>query len=370
MKRKRTSKYSSSDKKYIASVLNEVLACLRAQNLSYQTSHWQSKGRYSYQDHLLFERLYNSVLEEIDTLAEKISGLTSSDEVALSIQDPQISRFLQTWSRIPNHHERGLKSEEDLQNLMGDAFEELTGAGLASLGLEDFLAATSSAHETNIYLLQQALLPTRKNPRRMNPARTNTSDQIKPNNPCRMGTSMAWLDPTGKLYWLHDDQHFKFAEEVLQKRFGFDVENYIGGPNRTLILMDDWIKISNYRDFAMKEYDEERHFDFEAQDEWDFYGEQLQKLTQYIVDCVIYNNDDPNKPIINIVYIGISEFDDERITMTPHDLIYKFGGPKYGKKLLDKMYDGLERKSNPGKSTSVLGALILGGIIGHSMKKK
>ena len=171
MKRKRTSKYNSSDKKYIASVLNEVLACLRAQNLSYQTSHWQSKGRYSYQDHLLFERLYNSVLEEVDTLAEKISGLTSSDEVALSIQDPQISGFLQTWSKIPNHHERGLKSEEDLQDLMGDAFEELTDAGLASLGLEDFLAATSSAHETNIYLLQQALLPTRKNPRRMNPGK-------------------------------------------------------------------------------------------------------------------------------------------------------------------------------------------------------
>ena len=30
---------------------------------------------------------------------------------------------------------------------------------------------------------------------------------------------------------------------------------------------------------------------------------------------------------------------------------------------------GLERKKNPGKGTSVLGALILGGIIGHSMKK-
>lgn len=200
-------------------------------------------------------------------------------------------------------------------------------------------------------------------------ARTNDWDQIKPDNPCEAGTSMAWMNFSGKMYWLHSDQHWKFAEDELEK-MGMTFNDHIGGPNRTLILMGDWIKISNYRDFAMKEYDEERHFDLEAQEEWDSYADQLRKLAEYIVNCVIYNNDDPSKPIINIVYMswGGPE-EDERITMTPHDVVYKFGGPKYGKKLLDKMYDGLERKMNPRKGTSVLGALILGGIIGHSMKK-
>lgn len=157
------------DTDYLSLHLNEILACLRAQYLSYQTSHWQASGRDSYQDHLLFERLYKSVEEQIDTLAEKLSGLITSDEVSLAIQGPKIQHYLSQWEKIKNHHERGLHSEKILQHLLRDAIEDLEQTGQLTLGLDDFIAATASEHETNMYLLQQSLRPMRQNPRRKNP---------------------------------------------------------------------------------------------------------------------------------------------------------------------------------------------------------
>lgn len=157
------------DKDYLSLHLNEILACLRAQYLSYQTSHWQSAGPSAYQDHLLFERLYKSVEEQIDTLAEKLSGLTTSDEVSLEIQGPKIQHYLSQWGKIKNHYERGLHSEKIFQHLLRDAVECLEQTGQLTLGLDDFIAATASEHETNMYLLQQSLRPMRKN----NPKRRN-----------------------------------------------------------------------------------------------------------------------------------------------------------------------------------------------------
>jgi DNA-binding ferritin-like protein len=152
------------DKDYLSLHLNEILACLRAQYLSYQTSHWQAIGPNAYQDHLLFERLYKSVEDQIDTLAEKLSGLTTSDEVSLAIQGPKIQHYLSQWGKIKNHHERGLHSEKIFQHLLRDAVECLEQTGQLTLGLDDFIAATASEHETNMYLLQQSLRPVRKNP--------------------------------------------------------------------------------------------------------------------------------------------------------------------------------------------------------------
>jgi DNA-binding ferritin-like protein len=147
-----------------STMLNEILAVLRAQYLSYQTSHWQSQGRNAYQDHLLFERLYKSVEEQIDTLAEKLSGLEDSDQVSLNRQNPLIHSLLDQWSKIPDHYQRGLQSEKFLQDLLRDAVDRLNDARQLTLGLDDFIAATASEHETNMYLLQQGLRPVRKNP--------------------------------------------------------------------------------------------------------------------------------------------------------------------------------------------------------------
>ena len=137
--------------------LNVVLACLRAQALSYQTSHWQMKGDDYYGNHLLLMRLYESVGEQIDGLAEKMVGYLGVGAVDLTHQMEHIAALTSHWSRVPGHLERGLLSERDVQAALKRAYDEIKELGVMTLGLDDFIMATANAHDSNEYLLQQAL---------------------------------------------------------------------------------------------------------------------------------------------------------------------------------------------------------------------
>ena len=148
---------SPKQKAEVVRYLGGVLALLRAQALSYQTSHWQVRGDDYYGNHLMFERLYGSVGEEIDTLAEKIVGYVGIEGVALPDQMEKIHMLCGAWGRIECHHRRGIQSETDLQKALKIAYDSIKETGLMTLGLDDFLMATASSHESNQYLLQQAL---------------------------------------------------------------------------------------------------------------------------------------------------------------------------------------------------------------------
>lgn len=150
---------SPAQKELIRSLLCEVLACLRAQYLSYQTSHWQVVGQSFYGDHLLFQRLYESVQDQIDQLAEKLVGYLGRESVDLSVQIADMAEFVSSWTLIDCHHKRGLQSESDLQLVLKQAYEGIKESGAMTLGLDDWIMATANAHEENEYLLQQALTP-------------------------------------------------------------------------------------------------------------------------------------------------------------------------------------------------------------------
>jgi DNA-binding ferritin-like protein len=61
-------------------ILLQLLAILRALQWSHQTAHWKVRGEPFYGDHLLFQKLYEAVGEEIDTLAEKNKKLGRDNE--------------------------------------------------------------------------------------------------------------------------------------------------------------------------------------------------------------------------------------------------------------------------------------------------
>lgn len=136
-------------------LLSHVLAALRAQYMVYQTLHWQAKGPAYYGNHLLFQRLYESVQGEIDQAAEKLVGYTGGDSVFLPTQLSLIQVYCSRWCAIENPFERGLQSEKDLQSLLKFTYNKLKASDSLTLGLDDWLMATASAHETNQYLLQQ-----------------------------------------------------------------------------------------------------------------------------------------------------------------------------------------------------------------------
>jgi DNA-binding ferritin-like protein len=135
--------------------LGDLLALMRAQYLSYQTSHWQVLGDGFYGNHQLFQRLYEGVQGEVDVLAEKMVGSFGREVVNVMTSTARILPWVDKWSHIDCHHKRGLQSELDFQMLTKLIHEALQGR--MSLGMDDWLMSTASAHETHTYLLQQVL---------------------------------------------------------------------------------------------------------------------------------------------------------------------------------------------------------------------
>jgi len=136
--------------------LLDLLALLRAVQVIHQNAHWNVKGETYYGDHLLFQRLYEAVGAEIDTLAEKITAMFGSYCVSSSDQASRIESFVSDWEHTyPCYVTRSLYAEKQLQIIFKEAYDFLDECGTLSLGMDDFLMAAANAHETAIYLLQQ-----------------------------------------------------------------------------------------------------------------------------------------------------------------------------------------------------------------------
>lgn len=136
-----------------------LLALLRAQYWTYQTIHWTVKGTGYYGDHLLFQRFYEAVQEEVDVLAEKVVGYFGASAVEPSAAMEATQEWVDKWGQGEDLYLRAIKAEEDLQTTFQATYDTLTDAGAMTLGLDDWVAATANAHETNLYLLQQRRRP-------------------------------------------------------------------------------------------------------------------------------------------------------------------------------------------------------------------
>jgi len=144
-------------KQAVVEMCQWLLACLRAQYWNYQQAHWQVKGRTFYGDHLLFQRLYESVQTQVDGLAEKMVAMYGPEAVDGLDVGAKFETFIRRWSETDCLHKRGLLSEQDFQGINEKVYDFLGEAGELTLGMDDFLMAMANEHETNEYLLQQLL---------------------------------------------------------------------------------------------------------------------------------------------------------------------------------------------------------------------
>lgn len=138
-------------------LLRQLLGLLRAQYMHYQNAHWEVKGDAFYGDHLLFQRAYESIPPQTDTLAEKMVGMFGSEAVEGITILGITSGWVHRWAPISCLHERSLASEADFQRVIKTTYEVLKKDTTLSLGLDDFLMAMANEHETHTYLIQQIL---------------------------------------------------------------------------------------------------------------------------------------------------------------------------------------------------------------------
>jgi DNA-binding ferritin-like protein len=135
-------------------VLLDLWAGLRAAHHLYHTLHWQAKGAPFYGDHLMFKRLYESVEDEIDGLAEVIAGHYGADKL-----DP-----IKAWaaagekiSRVATTGGSPLVIAEMLMELSESANDAIVnGAECPYPGaLSNFVSGIGTKHLTDVYLLKQ-----------------------------------------------------------------------------------------------------------------------------------------------------------------------------------------------------------------------
>lgn len=149
--------FSAQQSEVVTMRLQGILSVLRAQYMSYQTSHWQAQGQAYYGNHLLFQRLYESVQAEVDAVAEKVVGYLGVESVDLAPQVELVLSWVFRWSKVADHHKRGLQSERDVQAVLQASYDAIKAARAMTLGLDDWIMATANAHDTNAYLLQQVV---------------------------------------------------------------------------------------------------------------------------------------------------------------------------------------------------------------------
>lgn len=138
-------------------LLSHLLAALRAAQQSHWTMHWQVQGTSFYGDHQMFERLYEGLGDEIDTLAEKMVAGFGEESVNLPEQMKWQAFLAYEWNKDDDLYYRALHIEQYLQKHFKQTYDALKRLDQMSLGLDDFLMSTANSHETNLYLLGQRI---------------------------------------------------------------------------------------------------------------------------------------------------------------------------------------------------------------------
>lgn len=142
----------------------KLLAALQGLSLIHRVGHWTSNGPNSYSDHLLFERLYDSVEGEVDKVAEKALGLPLEMGLGSLELDPLAlckvtSSFLRLIPSPAVGVVEALKAERAFLTVLAESMSEI--AALTALdpikgkGVDNLLAGIMDKHEEHVYLLQQ-----------------------------------------------------------------------------------------------------------------------------------------------------------------------------------------------------------------------
>ena len=132
-----------------------LLGFLRALGIMHQSHHWQTKGDPFFGDHLLYERLYSEVVEEIDALGERAVGVGGPALTNYFIQLEHIKTYLKACTKGAALYEESLRAEISFLIAGELVMERLDNQGILTRGIEQAIGNIMDVHESHIYLLQQ-----------------------------------------------------------------------------------------------------------------------------------------------------------------------------------------------------------------------
>lgn len=143
------------------------LDLLQSLRLLHQQHHWQATGISAYGDHLLFERLYSCLAEEIDNVGEKVVGAGNAELVETHYSLMNITRFLNaledsmgiSQNETPSTKlvRKSLLAEKSFVTAGEKIMRLLEKKEQLTRGIENMMGTILDTHEKNIYLLEQRL---------------------------------------------------------------------------------------------------------------------------------------------------------------------------------------------------------------------
>jgi len=136
-------------------ILGAFLGIMVGVKLMHHAHHWQTNGSSQYGDHLLFQRLYEDMDDEIDVIGEKLVGLQQVKLTNYFTTLKNANSFLEVISKQQALFIESLKAEHMLITIGEIVVATLRDAGLLTTGLEQALGDILNKHETHLYLLQQ-----------------------------------------------------------------------------------------------------------------------------------------------------------------------------------------------------------------------
>lgn len=141
--------------------LSVVLVHLKYLYALHQNNHWVSMGDPYYGDHLLFQRLYLAIVEEIDGIAEKSIGLGCTSNVDLHLIHSQLLKLvsgINGATTIPQSSDlakKSLMAEINFLKVLDHVIDSLKETCLLTHGLSNMLEGIADLHEGHVYLLKQ-----------------------------------------------------------------------------------------------------------------------------------------------------------------------------------------------------------------------
>ena len=140
-----------------AQSLKALLYQLRALKFCAWNTHWNVQGEPYYGDHLLFQRIYEGKVDEwIDTLAEKMVYLDISTNDARVFEEVYVAT-IRSYFDQPKKYAIRMMYDIVLKTLISlkQAYQQGQKSQSMSLGMDDYLMATSNELETFAYLIKQ-----------------------------------------------------------------------------------------------------------------------------------------------------------------------------------------------------------------------
>jgi len=144
--------------------LSVMLAHLDFLRKVHHTHHWVARTSSFYGDHQLFSRLYETVNEEIDIVAEKAIGMGCITNVDIGLTTAQCFKLVQGYgetSTVPQPSDlarRSYQAEMTFLKAAARLVESLEETGRLTRGIDNMIGGIEDKHESHVYLLKQRCL--------------------------------------------------------------------------------------------------------------------------------------------------------------------------------------------------------------------